>query len=56
MKVVIDRVKTEQVPVKVRVGGAPVSHAIAQKIGTDRCAMNAAEAVVAAKQLIGVNA
>ena len=55
MKVVIDRVKSEQLPGKVMVGGAPVSHTFAEKIGVDRYAKNAAEAVVAAKQLIGVN-
>jgi len=44
--------KTAGLPVKVLVGGAPVTQAYADKIGADGYAPNAAEAVDVAKRLV----
>ncbi|MGQ4911614.1 MAG: cobalamin B12-binding domain-containing protein [Candidatus Thorarchaeota archaeon] len=41
--------------VKVMIGGAPVTEQYAQEIGADAYAENAAEAVVVAKRLLGVD-
>ncbi len=54
MKTVVDQLRAERLDVKVMIGGAPVSQAFAEKIGADRYAKNAAEAVEKAKQLIGL--
>jgi len=40
--------------VKVMVGGAPVSNSFSEEIGADGYGADAAEAVVLARQLIGV--
>lgn len=52
MKVVIDRIKAENLPVKTMIGGASISAAFAEKIGADAFAKNAAEAVEKAKMLM----
>ena len=52
MKVVVDKIKAEKLPVKIMIGGAPISAAFAEKIGADAYAKNATEAVEKAKQLI----
>jgi len=54
MKVVVDKSKAENLPMKTMIGGAPISAAFAEKIGADAFAKNAAEAVEKAKQLIAV--
>jgi len=54
MKVVVDKIKAESLPVKTMVGGAPISAAFAEKIGADAFAKNAAEAVEKAKALLGM--
>jgi len=54
MKVVIDKIKAEGMPVKTMVGGAPISPAFAEKIGADAFAKNATEAVEKAKALLGI--
>ena len=56
MKVVIDRIKADGIPVKTMIGGAPVSQSFAEKIGADRYAKNASEAVEKAKELLGISA
>lgn len=56
MKIVIDKIKEEQLPVKTMIGGAPVSQSFAEKVGADRYAKNAAEAVERAKELLGIAA
>jgi 5-methyltetrahydrofolate--homocysteine methyltransferase len=52
MKVVIDKMKAEGIPVKTMIGGAPVSQAFAERIGADAYARNASEAVEKAKRLL----
>ncbi len=54
MKVVIDKIKEEGLSVKTMVGGAPISQSFAEKVGADRYAKNATEAVERAKELIGI--
>jgi len=54
MKVVVDKLKAENLPVKTMVGGAPISAAFAKKIGAEAFAKNAAEAVQKAKALLGM--
>jgi methanogenic corrinoid protein MtbC1 len=54
MKVVVDKIKAENLPVKAMVGGAPISAAFAEKIGAEAFAKNAAEAVEKAKVLLGI--
>jgi 5-methyltetrahydrofolate--homocysteine methyltransferase len=54
MKVVVDKIKAEGIPVKTMVGGAPISPAFAEKIGADAYAKNATEAVEKAKALLAV--
>ncbi len=55
MGTVIERLKVEGLRdrVKVLVGGAPLNEAFAEDIGADRYCRDAAEAVVAAKALVG---
>jgi 5-methyltetrahydrofolate--homocysteine methyltransferase len=45
-------VKAAGLPVKVLIGGAPITQAYADKIGADGYAPNAAEAVEVAKRLV----
>lgn len=54
MKTVIDRINEEKIPVKVMVGGAPISKAFADQIGADGYAKNASDAVKLAKTLVGM--
>lgn len=54
MKVVIDKIKADDLPVKTMIGGAPISAAFAEKIGADAFAKNATEAVEKAKALLAV--
>ncbi|MCL5030030.1 MAG: corrinoid protein [Bacteroidetes bacterium] len=54
MKVVVDRIKEEEINVKTMVGGAPISKAFAMEVGADGYAKNATDAVKLAKQLIGL--
>lgn len=56
MKVVIDKLKEEQIQIKTMIGGAPISAAFAEKIGADAYAKNATEAVDKAKELLGIKA
>lgn len=53
MKEVIDVVRAAGLPVKIMVGGAPVSADFASKIGADGYSSNANEAVSLAKSLVG---
>lgn len=53
MKEVIDAVRAAGLPVKIMVGGAPVSADFASKIGADGYSSNANEAVSLAKSLVG---
>lgn len=52
MKTVIEQVKSENLPVKIMVGGAPVSKAFAEQIGADAYGKNASEAVRLAKEFM----
>jgi len=54
MKTVIEKVKQDNIPVKVIIGGAPVSQAFADQVGADGFANNAFEAVMLARKLTGV--
>lgn len=54
MKLVIERIKHDSLPVKVMIGGAPISRNFATQIGADAYAKNASEAVMAARELIGI--
>jgi 5-methyltetrahydrofolate--homocysteine methyltransferase len=55
MKLVIERIKQDSLPVKVMIGGAPISRNFANQIGADAYAKNASEAVMVARELIGIN-
>lgn len=52
MKEVIDSVRAAGLPVKIMVGGAPVSADFASRIGADGYSSNANEAVALAKSLV----
>ena len=52
MEQTIKAVKAAGLPVKVLIGGAPITQAYADKIGADGYAPNAAEAVDVAKRLV----
>ena len=52
MEQTIKALKTSGLPVKVLIGGAPITQAYADKIGADGYAPNAAEAVEVAKRLV----
>ncbi len=52
MKVVIDALREIKSPVKVMVGGAPISLSFARQIGADGYAKNASDAVILAKSLM----
>lgn len=54
MKLVIDKIKQEALPVKVIIGGAPISKNFANQIGADAYAKNASDAVTLARELIGI--
>ena len=58
MKRVIERLKEEGLrdKVKVLIGGAPISHAFAAKIGADAYCTTATEAPVTASTLLGEQA
>lgn len=53
MKVVIEKLKSENIDVRVMVGGAPLSMLFAEQIGADAYAKNATDAVAVAKSLVG---
>ena len=57
MKATIDALKTAGLrdSVKVIIGGAPITEQYAQQIGADGFSLNAARAVMVAKDLIGEN-
>lgn len=55
MKVVIEKLKSENINVRVMVGGAPLSKSFADQIGADAYAKNATDAVAVAKSLVGKN-
>lgn len=52
MKTVIDQVKADNLPVKIMIGGAPVSKAFAEQVGADAYGKNASEAVRLAKEFV----
>ncbi|GMU86466.1 MAG: corrinoid methyltransferase [Ignavibacteriales bacterium] len=52
MKTVITKVRDENLPYKIMVGGAPISRQFAEQIGADGYAKNATEAVSLAKKLM----
>jgi 5-methyltetrahydrofolate--homocysteine methyltransferase len=54
MKLVIERIKQDSLPVKVMIGGAPISRNFANQIGADAYAKNASETVMVARELIGI--
>lgn len=54
MKTVIEKIKEENIPVKVMVGGAPISKSFAEQIGADGYAKNASDAVNLAKTFMGL--
>jgi 5-methyltetrahydrofolate--homocysteine methyltransferase len=56
MKIVIEKIRQENLPVKVIIGGAPISKPFADQIGADGYAKNASEAVAVARELIGITA
>jgi len=53
MAEVIHRLRTEEIPVRVMVGGAVLNQEYADRIGADVYARDAREAVVKAKNLLG---
>lgn len=55
MKTVIEKIKTENLPVKIMIGGAPVSKAFADQIGADAYGKNASEAVRLAREFVKVD-
>lgn len=54
MKTVIDRIRSENLDVKIMIGGAPVSKAFAEQIGADAYGKNASEAVRIARQFMNL--
>ena len=52
MKTVIEKIKSENLPVKIMIGGAPVSKAFADQIGADAYGKNASEAVRLAREFV----
>ncbi|MFQ6607990.1 MAG: corrinoid protein [Fidelibacterota bacterium] len=52
MQIVVERIKSEGIPVKTLVGGAPLSRRFANEIGADSYARNASEAVKEARRLL----
>ena len=55
MKTVIEKIKFENLPVKIMIGGAPVSQAFADQIGADAYGKNASEAVRLAREFVNLN-
>ncbi len=55
MQTVIDKIKKEDLNVKILVGGAPLSKLFAEQIGADAFAKNASDAVMEAKNLIEIS-
>lgn len=54
MKTVIEKIKTENLQVKIMIGGAPVSKAFADQIGADAYGKNASEAVRIAREFVNL--
>jgi 5-methyltetrahydrofolate--homocysteine methyltransferase len=54
MKTVIEKIKSENLSVKIMIGGAPVSKAFAEQIGADAYGKNASEAVRLAREFVNV--
>jgi 5-methyltetrahydrofolate--homocysteine methyltransferase len=54
MKTVIEKIKTENLQVKIMIGGAPVSKAFADQIGADAYGKNASEAVRIAREFVNI--
>jgi len=52
MKTVIEKIKFENLPIKIMIGGAPVSKAFAEQIGADAYGKNASEAVRLAREFV----
>lgn len=52
MKTVVEKIKSENLPVKIMIGGAPVSKAFADQIGADSYGKNASEAVRIAREFV----
>ena len=52
MKTVIEKIKSENLSVKIMIGGAPVSKAFAEQIGADAYGKNASEAVRLAREFV----
>ncbi len=52
MKTVIEKIKNENLSVKIMIGGAPVSKAFAEQIGADAYGKNASEAVRIAREFV----
>jgi 5-methyltetrahydrofolate--homocysteine methyltransferase len=52
MKTVIDKFKSDNLPVKIMIGGAPISKAFAEQIGADAYGKNASEAVRLAREFV----
>lgn len=55
MKAVIEKLKGEKLPVKIMIGGAPVSKAFADQIGADAYGKNASEAVRLAREFVNID-
>ena len=54
MKHVVDYVHEKKIPVKIMIGGAVITSEYAKEIGADAYSKDAAEAVVVAKKLLGI--
>ncbi len=54
MKTIIEKVKAENLEVKIMIGGAPVSRAFAEQIGADAYGKNASEAVSLAREFVNM--
>ncbi|HJL53516.1 MAG TPA: cobalamin-dependent protein, partial [Arenicellales bacterium] len=55
MSIIVERIKSEGLPVKTMVGGAPVSQKFAKEIGANSYASNAFQAVKEARLLLGLD-
>lgn len=54
MKTVIEKIRSENLDIKVMIGGAPVSKAFAEQIGADAYGKNASEAVRIAREFMNL--
>jgi 5-methyltetrahydrofolate--homocysteine methyltransferase len=54
MKTVIEKIKTENLQVKIMIGGAPVSKVFADQIGADAYGKNASDAVRLAREFVNI--